>query len=111
MSEYAYIKADKEHFDKIFHQLEYGLGFAGGDGDVALYLRWHDYKEVAELYKHFEIEYTDKTKHKMTEIYEVREVPEEEKVVFERMNESVTIGRYNPDTFNAHPYAEMVIIH
>ena len=107
-----YCSIDKEDFTKIFDQLMRGLDFAGGDGDVALFLRWHDYKEVAELFKGYEIEYTDKTKHKITEIYEgLSEDIDNKRIIFYRMNESITIGEYNPDTFSAKPYTEMVIIH
>ena len=104
-----YCPVEKTDFDKIFNQLMYGLDFAGGDGDVALFLRWHNYEEVAELFKNYEVEYIDKSKHKMTELYQVR--MDVKKIVFERMNESITIGEYNKDTFDAEPYTELVIIH
>ena len=103
-----YSEATKERFEPIFYQLWKGMLSAGGDGDSALFLRYHDYKEVAELFKEYEVEYHDKSRHKMKEFFSISE--DGKSFIFHEHQESITIGEFDIAKFKPSHYTELIII-
>lgn len=91
----------KEDLDVFFKAFTYGVFSAGGDGDGELACQNHYdthqeyYKDVADAFGDYEIEYHDGTKHKMKEIYTRRDSYEDGYVLFtDGLNENFVISKY-----------------
>ena len=99
---------EPKHFDLVFAALYDGVISAGGDGDGALFCKYYNYKDVAELFKEYEVRWAYGTK-KIKEIYTVSYDPDASRVLFCSWQECICIEQFGEKSDFDH-WMDVVIV-
>lgn len=92
----------------FFETLLRGTWSAGGDGLGLFICRYDDYKEVANLFKEYEVIFADNSKGKVKDIYQVHEENDKGLILFtDGSNENIIISNSNP--YENYIYFDIVI--